>query len=168
MTLKIGIFLALFKKATTTCAFLRSSGQLASLGSQPDGLPSPETKEGWSMLQDRNGTRAITKPQRKLLLGLLKICRRRSLKEYDDHHDSVATASPLLRSQAVIAGGGGGWLDSPFDLSTSPINRCNSSAAPRTRTHSHRLYSRHRRICPDVDNLSNEEMQEQGDRQTID
>jgi len=44
--------------------FFTQSGQLlASLGSQPDGLPSPETKEGWVCCKI-GMARAITKPHR--------------------------------------------------------------------------------------------------------
>jgi len=62
------------------------------------------------MLQDRNGTRYHqTTPQGKLLLGLFSYMQiGRSLKEYDDHHDSVATACHWL-STLVIAGAGW-WL----------------------------------------------------------
>jgi len=81
------------------------------------------------------------------------------LKEYDDHHDSGGYCHWATALTLVIAGAG--WLLTairPVYQSYQQMQQFTADAAHEPALH--RLYSRHRRICPDVDNLSNEEMQE--------
>lgn len=94
--------------------FDQSGRMLALLGSQPDGLPSPKTKEGWKTLQDQNGIRynqitlllktATGTPWSYMQIG-------RSLKEFDDH---LATLRLLLAIglplSMLLVGGASWWL----------------------------------------------------------
>jgi len=94
--------------------FDQSGRMLALLGSQPDGLPSPETKEGWKTLQDQRGIRyyqntLLLKTSKGAAWGYLQIGR--SLQEFDDH---LATLRLLLviglPLSMLLVGGASWWL----------------------------------------------------------
>lgn len=94
--------------------FDQAGRMLALLGSQPNGLPPPEPKEGWNTLQDQSGVRyhqntlllktATGAPWSYMQIG-------RSLKEFDDH---LATLRLLLAIglplSMLLVGGASWWL----------------------------------------------------------
>ncbi|MCY7322284.1 MAG: HAMP domain-containing histidine kinase [Phormidesmis sp. CAN_BIN36] len=94
--------------------FDQSGRMLALLGSQPDGLPAPETKEGWQTLQDQSGIRyhqstlllktATGAPWSYMQIG-------RSLKEFDDHLAALRLLLALgLPLSMLVVGGASWWL----------------------------------------------------------
>jgi signal transduction histidine kinase len=92
--------------------FAQSGELLASLGSQPAGLPRPEKKEGWKTLQDQRGTRyhqitLLLKTATDSPWGYMQIGR--SLKEYDDHLATVRLLLAIGLPLSMLAVAGASW-----------------------------------------------------------
>ncbi|MBF2028017.1 MAG: two-component sensor histidine kinase [Oscillatoriales cyanobacterium C42_A2020_001] len=92
--------------------FTQSGELLAGLGSQPEGLPSPEPQAGWQTLQGQSSTRyhqitlllktATGSPWGYMQLG-------RSLKEYDDHLATVRLLLAIGLPLSMLAVAGASW-----------------------------------------------------------
>jgi signal transduction histidine kinase len=123
--------------------FFDPSGRmLAFLGSLPDGLPVPETNEGWQTVQDQKGIRyhqitLLLKTVRGESWSYMQIGR--SLKEFDDH---LATLKVLfavgLPLSMLIVGGASWWLAGlamrPVYKSYAQIQQFTADAAHELRT----------------------------------
>jgi len=147
--------------------FFTQSGQLlASLGSQPDGLPPPATKEGWNTLRNQSGTRyhqttLLLKTATGSAWGYMEMGR--SLKEYDDHLTTLrlllAVGLPL--SMLVVAGAGW-WLAGlairPVYQSYQQMQQFTADAAHELRTPIAAIRATVESVW-DMDDLSKEEMQ---------
>jgi len=147
--------------------FFTQSGQpLASLGSQPDGLPTPQTKEGWSTLQDQSGTRyhqttLLLKTATGSAWGYMQIGR--SLKEYDDHLTTLRLLLVVgLPLSMLVVAGAGWWLAGlairPVYQSYQQMQQFTADAAHELRTPISAIRATVESVW-DMDDLSKEEMQ---------
>lgn len=147
--------------------FLTQSGQLlAFLGDQPDGLPLPETREGWNTLQDQSGTRyhqitLLLKTATGSAWGYMQIGR--SLKEYDDHLTTLRLLLVIgLPLSMLVVTGAGWWLAGlamrPIYQSYRQMQQFTADAAHELRTPIAAIRATVESV-QDGDALSNEEMQ---------
>jgi len=147
--------------------FFTQSGQpLASLGSQPEGLPPPLIQEGWNTLQDQNGIRyhqttLLLKTATGSAWGYMQIGR--SLKEYDDHLTTLRLLLVVgLPLSMLVVAGAGWWLAGlairPVYQSYQQMQQFTADAAHELRTPIAAIRATVESVW-DMDDLSKEEMQ---------
>lgn len=161
--------LGIVQKGNYYMRFFDQSGRmLALLGSQPDGLPSPETKEGWKTLQDQDGTRyhqttLLLKTATGKAWSYMQIGR--SLKEFDDHlaflRLLLAVGLPL---SMLFIGGASWWL---AGISMRPVYQSYKQMQQFTADAAHELRTPIAAISATVESVHNTTPSDQEVRETL-